>query len=336
MSILDITATDYTNNLSEDDTLFVTYQGHLMQIKKSDLHDVTKLDKNQGEENANKILKINSEGELVPSDEVIVDSSLTIEGQAADSKKTGDMLNLKADIIDIPKKLPNIFKLIFTGAINDEYDGSVEKTINIPDKMDIDNASVTFSQASERNNIESGDTITTVFGKIKKIISDLKTVAFTGSYADLSGKPTIPPAVAVKGNAEASYRTGNVNITPDNIGAVASSKIVKSTNITQEGFLMDGKTASEAFNELNSNKQDKLIRGNNTYADIDKYLDGAYWFNADKITSGTVPFSSYGFIFSLRAETNTYFQIAIPYSNTADKPKYRTHANGLWQPWKDF
>lgn len=49
-------------------------------------------------------------------------------------------------------------------------------------------------------------------------IGDLKTVAFTGSYNDLKNKPTIPAAVRVKGNAESTYRTGDVNITPANIG----------------------------------------------------------------------------------------------------------------------
>lgn len=38
------------------------------------------------------------------------------------------------------------------------------------------------------------------------------------AWTNVSGKPTIPAAVAVKGNAEANYRTGNVNITPANIG----------------------------------------------------------------------------------------------------------------------
>ena len=51
----------------------------------------------------------------------------------------------------------------------------------------------------------------------------LSTVATSGSYNDLSNKPTIPTAVAVKGNAESSYRTGNVNLTPANIGALPSS-----------------------------------------------------------------------------------------------------------------
>lgn len=48
----------------------------------------------------------------------------------------------------------------------------------------------------------------------------LATVATSGSYSDLSNKPTIPAAVAVKGNEESSYRTGNVNLTPANIGAI--------------------------------------------------------------------------------------------------------------------
>lgn len=48
--------------------------------------------------------------------------------------------------------------------------------------------------------------------------ADLATVATSGSYNDLSNKPTIPSPTAVKGDAESSYRTGNVNITPTNIG----------------------------------------------------------------------------------------------------------------------
>lgn len=49
----------------------------------------------------------------------------------------------------------------------------------------------TFSQALTRANIDSGESIPTLFGKIKKFFADLKTVAFSGSYTDLSNKPTI-------------------------------------------------------------------------------------------------------------------------------------------------
>lgn len=55
-------------------------------------------------------------------------------------------------------------------------------------------------------------------GSVTGAITALKSVAFSGSYNDLSDKPPIPVAVAVKGNAEAAYRTGNVNLTPANIG----------------------------------------------------------------------------------------------------------------------
>lgn len=57
---------------------------------------------------------------------------------------------------------------------------------------DVNNAQVTFAEAQERTNIESQETMSTLFGKIKKWFTDLKTVAFSGSYNDLSNKPSIP------------------------------------------------------------------------------------------------------------------------------------------------
>lgn len=51
----------------------------------------------------------------------------------------------------------------------------------------------TFTEASTRANLAgSGETMPTIFGKIKKFFSDLKAVAFSGSYNDLADKPTIP------------------------------------------------------------------------------------------------------------------------------------------------
>lgn len=80
-----------------------------------------------------------------------------------------------------------------------------------------------FEEANTRENIKKKDNYFTILGKIKKFFADLKTIAFTGSYNDLENKPDIPAAVAVKGNAEKNYRTGNVNLTPDNIGALPIS-----------------------------------------------------------------------------------------------------------------
>ena len=50
----------------------------------------------------------------------------------------------------------------------------------------------TFTEADSRTNIATGEKLSVLFGKVKKFFSDLKTVAFTGSYTDLSDTPTIP------------------------------------------------------------------------------------------------------------------------------------------------
>lgn len=57
---------------------------------------------------------------------------------------------------------------------------------------DASDVAVTFSTADERTNIATGEKLSALFGKIAKWLSDLKTVAFTGSYSDLTDKPTIP------------------------------------------------------------------------------------------------------------------------------------------------
>ena len=49
-----------------------------------------------------------------------------------------------------------------------------------------------FTETASRINIAAGEKLSVLFGKIKKFFADLKTVAFTGSYADLSDKPVIP------------------------------------------------------------------------------------------------------------------------------------------------
>lgn len=44
----------------------------------------------------------------------------------------------------------------------------------------------TFSEASSRANIESGESFSTILGKIKKFFADLKNVAFSGNASDLT------------------------------------------------------------------------------------------------------------------------------------------------------
>lgn len=121
---------------------------------------------------------------------------------------------------------------------------------------DFNTDAITFTESVSRENISSGETLPTIFGKIKKFFSDLKTVAFSGNYNDLLNKPSIPAAVAVKGNAEGSYRTGNVNLTPGNIGALPSGNVINNVLTTAAGYALDarmGKALNDSITALNSN-----------------------------------------------------------------------------------
>lgn len=75
---------------------------------------------------------------------------------------------------------------------------------------------VAFTTASERTKISSGETHATLFGKIARWIADLKTVAFSGNYNDLSNKPTIPTVANNNTTTEAGYaldaRQANPNV----------------------------------------------------------------------------------------------------------------------------
>lgn len=117
----------------------------------------------------------------------------------------------------------------------------------------------TFSQAATRANLAgSGETMPTILGKIKKFFSDLKTVAFTGSYSDLTDKPTIDSALsgtstnavqnkvvkdALDGKVNAGYYsdpdTGHVALYDEYKRVLFSEfSIIRATLIDQEYYSM--------------------------------------------------------------------------------------------------
>lgn len=91
---------------------------------------------------------------------------------------------------------------------------------------DASNTKVTFTQSSGRVNLTSGETLKTSFGKLSKWFADLKTVAFSGSYNDLSNKPTAfknPQSLTIQqnGGSQTEYDGSTkltVNITKAGIG----------------------------------------------------------------------------------------------------------------------
>lgn len=104
---------------------------------------------------------------------------------------------------------------------------NVEKKID--STGDASNATVSFVQAQNQTNINSGDSLNTLFGKIMKTFADLKLVAFSGSYADLSNKPTIPTVPASLKNPQALTFTGGVTGSYDG-SAAKTVKIPSGTN----------------------------------------------------------------------------------------------------------
>ena len=103
---------------------------------------------------------------------------------------------------------PATFKLTHTRDGNtDEFDFGDGDTPGPTPTGDLSNGTVTFTEAVNRENITSGSTLSVLFGKIKKWFSDLKTVAFTGSYTDLRNTPSIPSV----GNATITITQGGVS-----------------------------------------------------------------------------------------------------------------------------
>lgn len=68
----------------------------------------------------------------------------------------------------------------------------VKAALDNKSTSDLKDNIVTFTQAATRTNITTKEKLSIMLGKIAKYFTDLKKVAFTGSYTDLTNKPNIP------------------------------------------------------------------------------------------------------------------------------------------------
>ena len=149
--------TDYNDLTNQPQLNGVTLEGN------KTLDQIGAVQKNQGSVNSGKYLSVGSDGNVTLSDapsggsldpeqvnQAVEDyltenpvSGMTAEQEQQLNQNTSDVSDLKSALEqigqkgyvtedDIPEKLPSPGTLTFTGAVNDTYDGSADKTINIP------------------------------------------------------------------------------------------------------------------------------------------------------------------------------------------------------------
>ena len=96
----------------------------------------------------------------------------------------------------------------------------------IAEDGDASDTTVTFPTAAERANITTGEKLSALFSKIAKWLSDLKPVAFSGSYDDLNNKPTIPTNTwrPVQNNLTSSSTTDSLSANQGRLLANGSAR----------------------------------------------------------------------------------------------------------------
>ncbi|WP_141703231.1 hypothetical protein [Eisenbergiella tayi] len=113
-----------------------------------------------------------------------------------------------------------------------------EEVIKKLDKAgDASNVVNAFSQAGTRTNLTSGEKLSTSLGKLMKWFADFAKVAFSGNYADLTGRPTIPAG----GIADASKVIDDIDDIAANTqaGYMAGALALKKVNSDLGGYEFD-------------------------------------------------------------------------------------------------
>lgn len=142
------------------------------------------------------------------------------------------------------------YKFLDFDGLKHFYDTYIKKKVD--NDGDISNTKSTFTQASSRTNLVSGETLKTSLGKIMKFFADLKTVAFSGSYNDLSNKPTSLPAnggdADTVGGKSAATLQAYANLTGK--PTIVNNLTTTTTNTVLDG--RQGKALNDKITTLNS------------------------------------------------------------------------------------
>lgn len=183
--------------------------------------------------------------------------------------------NLFARKTDLPTKTSQLTNDSGYLTSHQDISGKLDKT------GDASNVTTTFTQATTRANLTSKEKLSISLGKIMKYFADLKAVAFSGSYTDLSNKPTIPGTVADLSDGadyakKSEIPTDNADLA-NGAGYQTASQV--NTSITGKGYQTAAqvKTAVEAYGYQTAAQVESKItgKGYQTAAQVDSKITTA-------------------------------------------------------------
>lgn len=161
-----------------------------------------------------------------------------------------------------------------------------------------------FTEAKERKNLTSGEKIHLMLGKISKFFSDMKAIAFSGSYNDLVDKPKIPTVLNNQTTTEEGYALDARQANPNIDGTLA--KQVADLN---------GSLNNIVFKDVSDKLDTDHVTGKMSAVNIGKivmvYFDiipKAVSDNTTILPTGTIP-NAYVYAYH---SMNTWGQSAIP------------------------